>query len=325
MPNTRKQVASRSPALVNRFCFPGSQPMQEAFPSGQSRAEDARDRVAQRRAFLTAAIEAEIIPQLAAGLRKVTRDARANTPRRPRGEAFDRAAVERFARLVLAADVGATRVQVETLLQAGHDVESVYLGLLVPVARHLGVLWETDACSFVDVTIGLARLHGLMRDHLPGFHKNATDDANGLSVALVPTPGEQHTFGLALVAEFFRRAGWDVESNVTASDREIGRMVARRSISLIGFSASCSDRLEVLAETINVARRNSRNPAIGVIVGGHVFLQDPRLVARVGADAMVSDGHQAPLQAQLLAARLQRQEHRSNHDDAMTHGSRSPL
>jgi methanogenic corrinoid protein MtbC1 len=224
--------------------------------------------------------------------------------------AFSAAAIERFANVILSGDTGAARAHIGALLQAGGDVESVYLSLLAPAARRLGVMWETDACTFVDVTVGLSRLHVLMRDHLPGFHRDAIDEANGFSVLLAPAPGEQHTFGIALVAEFFRRAGWDVESNVTASDIEIGRLVAKRSISLVGFSASCTDRLDALAETIDMTRRNSRNLAIGVIVGGNAFLQDPRLVARIGADAMVPDGQQAPLQGQLLASRLQQQERR---------------
>jgi methanogenic corrinoid protein MtbC1 len=286
--------------------------MPEAIrPDRQYLAEEPRERVERRRAFLTAAIESEIIPQLASGLRGIPRDAADRKTRKTRSRApFDRAAIERFARLVLSADIGAARAHVGALLQAGIEIESVYLSLLTPAARQLGVMWETDACTFVDVTVGLARIHTLMRDHLPGFHRNGTDEANGFSVLLTPAADEQHTFGLAMVAEFFRRSGWDVESNVAVSDRELARIVAGRSISLIGFSASCTDRLDALAETIDVARRNSRNPAIGVIVGGNAFLRDPRLVARIGADAMVSDAQQAPLQAQLLASRLQQQERR---------------
>ena len=285
--------------------------MPEAIRPEQHVVEEPRERAERRRAFLTAAIEAEIIPQLAAGLRGVVREPRSRKPGRARNaRMFGAAAIERFALMILSGDMPAARAHIGALLNDGSDVESVYLSLLGPAARRLGVMWETDACTFVDVTIALSRLHMLMRDHLPDFHRNAIDESNGFSVLLAPAPGEQHTFGLALVAEFFRRAGWDVESNVAASDVEIGRLVAKRSISLVGFSASSTDRLEALAETIDVTRRNSRNPAIGVIVGGNVFLRDPRLVARIGADAMVSDGHQAPLQAQLLASRLQQQERR---------------
>jgi hypothetical protein len=47
-------------------------------------------------------------------------------------------------------------------------------------------------------------------------------------------------------------------------------------------------------------RRASRNPALGVLVGGRVFVERPELVALVGADATASDARQAALQAESL-------------------------
>lgn len=313
MPDERKQVASRSLGSVNRFCFPSAERIPETFRGDRAaHGRDPQDRTQQRRAFLTAAIETEIIPRLAQGLRS---DPGTTTTGRERkkgkhGKGFDAATVDSFVQMVLTESANAVRSHVERLLTQGHAVDSLYLQLLTPAARRLGVMWEEDLCSFVDVTIGLGSLHRLMRDFLPGFHKDATEEARGLSVLLAPAPGDQHTFGLAMVAEFFRRSGWDVESDVTTSSRDLARIVAQRPISLVGFSTSCSDRLEQLTATISTVRRSSRNPNIGIIVGGHAFLQEPGLVAQIGADAMAADGVMAPLQAQLLVTRLQQHDRR---------------
>jgi MerR family transcriptional regulator, light-induced transcriptional regulator len=311
MRTERKQVTSRSLGSVNRFCLPNAERIPDAF-RGEREARGPLDRTAQRRAFLTAAIETEIIPRLAEGLR--TSSASLNTGRQRKrskvARGFDPSAVSDFAGMVLTQSASALRAHVDGLLQQGHDIESLYLHLLTPAARRLGVMWEEDSCSFVDVTIGLGSLHRLMRDLLPGFHKDSTDEARGLSVLLAPAPGDQHTFGLSMVAEFFRRSGWDVESDVTTSSRDLTRIVAQRPITLVGFSTSCTDRLEELTATIAAVRRNSRNPAIGVIVGGQAFLTDPGLVSKIGADAMAADGVMAPLQAQLLVTRLQQHNRR---------------
>jgi MerR family transcriptional regulator, light-induced transcriptional regulator len=298
---------------VNRFCLPSAERIPDTFRGERSgHGREPADRTEQRRAFLTAAIEAEIIPRLAEGLR--TSSAALETGRqRKRSKAapgFTPSAVSDFAGMVLTQGAASLRAHVDGLLQQGHDIQSVYLHLLTPTARQLGVMWEEDSCSFVDVTIGLGSLHRLMRDLLPGFHKDSTDEARGLSVLLAPAPGDQHTFGLAMVAEFFRRSGWDVESDVTTSSRDLTRIVAQRPITLVGFSTSCTDRLEQLTATIAAVRRNSRNAAIGVIVGGQAFLHDPGLVAKIGADAMAADGVMAPLQAQLLVTRLQQHNRR---------------
>jgi len=63
-------------------------------------------------------------------------------------------------------------------------------------------------------------------------------------------------------------------------------------------------------------RDASCNPAIGVMVGGPVFLQHPELVQRVGADASAVDATTAVLLAQRLldlAANHSRRSH-SNKD-----------
>ena len=43
---------------------------------------------------------------------------------------------------------------------------------------------------------------------------------------LVPAPGEQHTFGLRVVEEFLLRDGWEVRSNLRASEDEVVQLVS---------------------------------------------------------------------------------------------------
>jgi hypothetical protein len=73
-----------------------------------------------------------------------------------------------------------------------------------------------------------------------------------------------------------------------------------------GFSLSCDDHLSALAVLIRDIRRASRNPGIGILVGGPLFLDNPSLVTLVGADATASDGRQATLQAETMLALLGR-------------------
>ena len=52
-------------------------------------------------------------------------------------------------------------------------------------------------------------------------------------------------------------------------------------------------RIDALARAIREIRRASRNPKIGVLVGGQAFTEQPELTALVGADATATDGQQA--------------------------------
>ncbi len=118
----------------------------------------------------------------------------------------------------------------------GIAVETIYLELLAPVARHLGSLWEQDLCDFTEVTIGLGRLHQVLRELSPGFSQSVGHAGNGRRILLLPSPGEQHTFGLVMVSEFFRHAGWDVAGGPWEAGADPVTMVKREWFDVVGFS-----------------------------------------------------------------------------------------
>jgi methanogenic corrinoid protein MtbC1 len=211
--------------------------------------------------------------------------------------------VAELARLVIAPGVEPALAYVQGLRDRGVPLDRLYLQLLVPTARLLGEMWNADYCSFTDVTIGLWRLQQLLHQLSPAFLNEAEPRKDGRRMLLVPEPGEQHTFGLIMVAEFFRRAGWEVWDQPLESRRELLELVRREAFSVIGLSIGSDARLESLAETIRQVRRASRNPRIRVMVGGAPFVDRPDRVAEVGADSTAADGEQATRVAEgLLAA-----------------------
>jgi MerR family transcriptional regulator, light-induced transcriptional regulator len=261
------------------------------------------DAVDRRLARLARTIEAEVVPRLVLARRAMPSDA----SRRARdGWAPGAEDIAEFAGLVLAREGVAASSYVEAARAQGASVETLYLDLLAPAARRLRELWTADLCDFAEVTVGLCRLHQVLRELSPAFQNEPGRQADGRRALLVPMPGEQHSFGLSMVAEFFRRAGWDVWSEPPTSRGELVRVVRDQWFAVIGFSVSCETRLEALASGIHAVRRVSKNPAIGVMVGGPVFVEHPELAALVGADATATDGRHATYQAEGLLALLAR-------------------
>lgn len=213
--------------------------------------------------------------------------------------------VESFVQLVLRRDDLPISACIETLRDKGMSVEMLYLDLLAPAANHLGVLWVEDLCDFTDVTIALGRLQHLLQELSPAFGTEVEFPANARRALLVPAPGEQHTFGLSMVAEFFMHAGWEVAGSQGAYRDEAVDMVRREWFDVIGFSVGVEARLDWLTSCIASVRQMSRNKDIGVLVGGPVFALNPDYAALVGADATSIDGKQAPVVAEgLLASRV---------------------
>jgi methanogenic corrinoid protein MtbC1 len=196
---------------------------------------------------------------------------------------------------------------VEGVRTRGVPLETLYLDLLAPTARHLGDLWTNDTLHFADVTIGLCHLQQVLHDFSPAFLNEASTRDDGSRALLMSVPGGQHTFGVAMVAEFFRRARWDVSTGAPVSRDELIRTVRSQWFAVVGLSVSCEVQLDALVSTIRLIRRASRNQSVGILVGGPVFVEHPEMVSLVGADATAVDGRQAPIQAENLLALISKQ------------------
>ncbi len=262
-----------------------------------------RDSIELRLAVLSRAIEHEIIPRLMLAHRGP--NACLVLPETPvRG--VTQADVQDFAKLVLSPDENVAQACIDAMRSRGISVETIYLDLLAPVARYLGELWEQDLCDFTEVTLGLGRLHLVLRELSPAFGQANDRPTNGRRVLLLPGMGEQHTFGLVMVAEFFRRAGWDVAGGPWEAGADPVIMVKREWFDVVGFSLASELHVAKLGECIRKVRAAALNPSLCILVGGPVFSANPDYVRQVHADAAANDGSKAPELAEQLVARARK-------------------
>lgn len=275
-----------------------------------------REAVELRLAVLSRAIEHEIIPRLMLAHPTADECLSMLPSPAPQVSADD---VTAFAKLVLAPDENVAHACIETMRNSGISVETIYTDLLAPVARYLGELWEEDLCDFTEVTLGLGRLHQVLRELSPAFSQTH-HTTNGRRALLLPAPGEQHTFGLVMVSEFFRRAGWDVGGGPWEAGADPVMMVRSEWFDVVGFSLGDVTRLDALADCIKQIRQAALNPSISILVGGPLFLAHPEYVSFVNADAASTDGAQAPtLAARLVAAQLPgKRDHSHMRDSTLT-------
>ena len=258
---------------------------------------------------LTRTIEGEIIPRLVLAHRTSSQSPTVSPNSKQRSSEPKPCSddIEEFARLVMAHDTDVACAYVDALCAQDVSLETVFLELLAPTARHLGDLWTADLCSFTDVTVALCRLQQVLRELSRPFQSEADFLGAERRALLVAAPGEQHTFGVVMVAEFLRRAGWHVSDLAAVScknDEDIVATVGHEWFDVVGLSLSCESRLEWLAIAIRAIRRASLNTSVGVLVGGRVFVDHPELVLRIGADATAMDGREAVKRAEELLAPL---------------------
>lgn len=263
-------------------------------------AADERVSAKERFARLASTLEADVIPRLVRAHRSSGPAAPAPTAASPTPQQ-----VGAFTELILHADDAALSLAIGQWRQSGLSIVSLCLDLLAPTARELGQMWTDDRCDFAAVTIGLGRLQRLLRECGPGLGTDVAHPVNGRRILLAQPPDEQHSFGLSMVAEFFRRDGWEVLGGIGGAVHDPSAQVATEWFDAVGFSIGSESRLDWLRERVVKVRAASRNRSMVVIVGGPLFTLNPSWIRFVGADAAGPDGSKAPQLAEsLLAARV---------------------
>jgi MerR family transcriptional regulator, light-induced transcriptional regulator len=244
-------------------------------------------------------IRTRIIPKIVLALRSAPKAA--ETTKQESSNA-----IAQFAALILGDKDAAAFAFVQEVMARGTSVESVFLDLLAPTAQHLGKLWESDATDFANVTLGVGRLQLIMRRLGETFAEQGGAPDGGESALLTTIPGEQHSFGLSMVAEFFRRAGWNLCTGPFSSHQELTSLVHNHWFDVVGFSVSSDRRLEELRQDIHDIRRDSRNKNVGIMLGGPMMARDPGLVESMGADMMSLDATTAPQRARDLIEQMKK-------------------
>lgn len=238
---------------------------------------------------LSRIVELEIIPRLMLLHRAQPLQAPVERPARQ----ITASEVQALAEVAVEGTPEAADAFVRDLQQAGATQEQLLLDLLAPCARWMGECWEQDTLNFSQVTIGLWRLqrvlHGLSA--LPG--QVARFEADRRRALLAAVPGAQHTFGVAMAAEFFSRAGWEVDCEPRVSWLDLRTRVASQWFDVLGLSVSTTDSIPQVVSAILDMRKAAANPQLFVMVGGPMAARMPDLARLCGADAAAGDARAA--------------------------------
>lgn len=247
-------------------------------------------------------IEAEIIPRLMAVHLET-----ASGLGGPRITLVRPEEVNDFTDTVISSETSRCLDYIESIRSRGVPLSSIYLDLLAPAARRLGAMWTADTCDFTQITVALWRMQQVMYDLSPSFQAStfhATESPK--TIMLTPVPGSQHTLGILMVGEFFRRAGWDVRGEPAITRDRLLHDIHHQSFDMVGISVGSEPQLRDLDALIHDLRQASMNPSLAVMVGGPVFSHQPELLQHIGADATAIDAQSAVAQAEALVAAQRR-------------------
>ncbi len=251
----------------------------------------AQPRKSAKRAWtelLNEAIETEVLPRLA------TKHPFAELPAEGR---FSAAEIAEFVALVIADDIDQLRAIADRIIVQGGGRDALLHEFLTPAAHLLGEMWVRDTADFITVTLGIYRLDQLMKE--TAYSGEGDIPVNGFDhrILLLPAPGEQHSFGLSMVADTFRQGGWCVRSGPAVGRAQLLRLVKQEWFDVIGFSVSAERCLKGLPACIRAVRAASCNRAAYIMVGGPAILNHCERTRFLGADATAPNAQEALAQA----------------------------
>lgn len=223
----------------------------------------------------------------------------------PQGnEGAQAVAIHAFIGALLAPDDEAATRFVERLLDGGMAPQALFEECFAPAARELGAMWEADDCSFYEVTVGTGRIQRMVRELSNRFLAEQAFPGSAGRILLGCAPGEQHSLGVAILAEYFVRDGWDVHLTSGLGSDGLLDKVRESEYNVLGFSVSGTERIASLKREIGLVRQVSRNRDIRVLVGGQLITADPTWVRRLGADGHAADATSAVREARRLMGHI---------------------
>jgi methanogenic corrinoid protein MtbC1 len=172
--------------------------------------------------------------------------------------------------------------------QRGLTLPQIYLDGITQAARVLGQWWLSDDIDFATVTVGSSRLHQLLYELSPSFQADAALPI-GATTLLLAEPESQHTMGLFMLSEFFKRAGWYTLVHQPRMDLDLQRLLSGHWVDVLALSVSTHRQMSALRSLIAQARALTPNPRMAIIAGGPMALSDPQSLIDLGADWIGTD------------------------------------
>lgn len=178
------------------------------------------------------------------------------------------------------------------LVQDGVSSEDIVDVYIPEISKRLGFQWEEDTLAFASVTIGTARIQGLL--HRLDSELNATGNhvrSDVPRILVYVQKGCQHTLGSRVVASQLRRRGFIVRLALDVSDEELIGILQKRPFDALFVSATLRESLETLRLMITKAK--AVQAGLPIVVGGNILNQNEDIGVLTGADCVTNNIEEA--------------------------------
>lgn len=170
---------------------------------------------------------------------------------------------------------------------AGMAVSEIMDICIPAVADALGKGWRSDRLAFAEVTIGAARLQGLLRHLDAGCRADLAMGPEAPTILVLVPVGVQHILGPMLLASQLRRRGLSVALLLDAAASDVRRVLRRNRADAAFISGHCIENLASIRPIVEEVRAGA--PGVPIVIGGPDIIFTEDVCRMTGADHATRD------------------------------------
>jgi methanogenic corrinoid protein MtbC1 len=196
----------------------------------------------------------------------------------------------RYLEALLTPDARVAWAVIVEALDAGVAPVRIYLDVLTPAMVEIGALWETARIGVAQEHLATQITQTVLARLAPSLEDAATAFAGDRRRRAIVsgTPGELHSIGARMVADFLEASGWDVLLlGADAPTGEIVALAAERAPDVVALSTSLSFNLLAAGRVFARLRELDAPPLL--VAGGRAYEGQPDRALLAGADVFASD------------------------------------
>ncbi|MDT8857905.1 cobalamin-dependent protein [Paracoccaceae bacterium Fryx2] len=155
-------------------------------------------------------------------------------------------------------------------------------------ARAMGAAWSDDRLGFMEVSMGSARLQGLLREIGAAWVADHCETEDNGALLLIVPKAEQHTLGAMVLLGQLRRMGVSVCIRFAPTEEELHSLLRPGRFNGVLVSVASAEKLDVSRRLVKSIRKTGPQ-GLPVVLGGPVLEIAGEAEAATGADLATND------------------------------------
>ena len=177
-------------------------------------------------------------------------------------------------------------------VDGGTTLQRAYIDIVQPAMREIGRLWQENQLSVAEEHLATSITEAAMARLFERVFE--WRDVRTPRLIAACAADERHQMGLRMLCDLLELDGWETTYLGAAVPIEsLVDLVMKHKPEAVAISATIAPHIPRVRDAIAAIRRATLERQPVIAVGGRVFLSDPSLATRVGADLTASDAEEA--------------------------------